>query len=221
MYEIFEELLKEKGLKPIDVSRATGISSSTLTDWKMGRSVPKRDKMQKIASFLGVSDEYLNTGIEKQEIDEVNTPKARKRAAKRLDKALNIAGISAADLARASEVSKSSISQYLSSDHIPSEENATRMGNVLNVNPLWLMGFDAPMNTKSTADQDDRLASIIDYFQLLNDTGRDTAVARMRELTQIHDYVSQPDAYQVHADAIRQVNALEESRSKKHRKTIS
>lgn len=221
MYEIFEELLKEKGLKPIDVSRATGISSSTLTDWKMGRSVPKRDKMQKIASFLGVSDEYLNTGIEKQEIDEINTPKARKRAAKRLDKALNIAGISAADLARASEVSKSSISQYLSSDHIPSEENATRMGNVLNVNPLWLMGFDAPMNTKSTADQDDRLASIIDYFQLLNDTGRDTAVARMRELTQIHDYVSQPDAYQVHADAIRQVNALEESRSKKHRKTIS
>lgn len=221
MYEIFEELLREKGLKPIDVSRATGISSSTLTDWKMGRSVPKRDKMQKIASFLGVSEEYLNTGIEKQEIDEINTPKARKRAAKRLDKALNIAGISAADLARASEVPKSSISQYLSSDHIPSEENATRMGNVLNVNPLWLMGFDAPMNTKSTADQDDRLASIIDYYQLLNDVGRDTAVARMRELTQIHDYVSQPDAYQVHADAIRQVNAIEESRNKKHRKTIS
>ena len=91
----------------------------------------------------------------------------------------------------------------------------------MNVNPLWLMGFDAPMNTKSTADQDDRLSSIIDYYQLLNDIGRDTAVARMRELTQIHDYVSQPDAYQVHADAIRQVNAIEESRNKKHRKTIS
>lgn len=221
MYEIFEELLREKGLKPIDVSRATGISSSTLTDWKMGRSVPKRDKMQKIASFLGVSEEYLNTGIEKQEIDEINTPKARKRAAKRLDKALNMTGISAADLARTSEVSKSSISQYLSGSHIPSEENATRMGNVLNVNPLWLMGFDTPMTVNSTAEQDSRLASIIDYYQLLNDTGRDTAVARMRELTQIHDYVSQPDAYQVHADAIRQVNAIEESRNKKHRKTIS
>lgn len=221
MYEIFEALLKEKGLKPIDVSRATGISSSTLTDWKMGRSVPKRDKMQKIATFLGVSAEYLDTGNERLDNDEINTPKAKKRAAKRLDKALNMAGISADALARASEVSKSSISQYLSGSHIPSEENATKLGNVLNVNPLWLMGFDTPMTVNGAAEQDSRLASIIDYYNLLNDTGRDTAVARMRELTQIHDYVSQPDAYQIHADAIRQVNAIEESRNKKHRKTIS
>ncbi len=153
--------------------------------------------------------------------DSLESPKAKKRAAKRLDKALNMTGISAADLSHASEVSKSSISQYLSGSHIPSEENATKMGSVLNVNPLWLMGFDAPMTASSTAEHDERLACIIDYYQLLNDVGRDTAVARMRELTQIHDYVSQPDAYQVHADAIRQVNAIEESRSKKSRKTIS
>ena len=108
MYEIFEELLKERGLKPIDVSRATGISSSTLTDWKMGRSVPKRDKMQKIATFLNVSAEYLDTGIEKDD-DELNTPKTRKRVAKRLDKALNMNKISANDLASASGVAKSSI----------------------------------------------------------------------------------------------------------------
>lgn len=152
--------------------------------------------------------------------DSLESPKAKKRAAKRLDKALNMTGISAADLSHASEVSKSSISQYLSGSHIPSEENATKMGSVLNVNPLWLMGFDAPMTVNGAAEQDSRLASIIDYYNLLNDTGRDTAVARMRELTQIHDYVSQPDAYQVHADAIRQVNAIEESRNKKHRKTI-
>lgn len=66
MYEIFQKLLDKRGLKAFDVSKATGISSSTLTDWKKGRSVPKQDKMQKIAEFLGVSLEYLMTGEEKE-----------------------------------------------------------------------------------------------------------------------------------------------------------
>ncbi len=65
MYEIFQELLAKRGLKAFDVSKATGISSSTLTDWKKGRSIPKQDKMQKIANYLGVSVEYLMTGKEK------------------------------------------------------------------------------------------------------------------------------------------------------------
>ncbi|MCM1171185.1 MAG: helix-turn-helix domain-containing protein [Clostridium sp.] len=66
MYEIFQKLLKNAGLKPSDVTKATGIASSTLTDWKMGRSTPKQDKMQQIADFLGVSLTYLMTGKEKE-----------------------------------------------------------------------------------------------------------------------------------------------------------
>lgn len=62
MYEIFQELLSRDGVKPYDVSKATGISTSTLTDWKMGRSTPKQDKLQKIADYFGVSLEYLTTG---------------------------------------------------------------------------------------------------------------------------------------------------------------
>lgn len=64
MYEIFQELLSRDGVKPYDVSKATGISTSTLTDWKMGRSTPKQDKLQKIADYFGVSLEYLTTGKE-------------------------------------------------------------------------------------------------------------------------------------------------------------
>lgn len=62
MYEIFAKLLKERGLKHADIVKATGVSSGTLTDWKMGRYVPKADKRQKIADYLGVSLEYLDTG---------------------------------------------------------------------------------------------------------------------------------------------------------------
>ena len=64
MYEIYQRLLDEKGLKNADVARATGISNMTLSDWKRGKSVPKSDKMQKIAEFLNVTEDYLRTGKE-------------------------------------------------------------------------------------------------------------------------------------------------------------
>jgi transcriptional regulator with XRE-family HTH domain len=65
MYEIFRQLMEEKGMKHSDVSKATGISTSALTDWKKGRYTPKADKLQKLADLFGVSVEYLMTG-EKQ-----------------------------------------------------------------------------------------------------------------------------------------------------------
>lgn len=67
MYEIFLKLLKAKGCSAYQVSKATGIAQSTLSDWKSGKSVPKADKIQKIADFFGVSAEYLMTGNEGDE----------------------------------------------------------------------------------------------------------------------------------------------------------
>ena len=64
MYEIFAKLLKAKGCTAYQVSKATGIVQSTLSDWKNGKSIPKADKIQKIADFFGVSAEYLMTGKE-------------------------------------------------------------------------------------------------------------------------------------------------------------
>ena len=66
MYEIFEQLLQEKGVKAADVTRATGISSTVFSEWKKGKSTPKADKRKKIADYFGVSLEYLDTGIEPQ-----------------------------------------------------------------------------------------------------------------------------------------------------------
>lgn len=47
MYEIFLKLLKAKGCSAYQVSKATGIAQSTLSDWKNGKSIPKADKIQK------------------------------------------------------------------------------------------------------------------------------------------------------------------------------
>lgn len=62
MYDVYEKLRNEKGLSNAEVSRATGVSTATLSQWKTGRYTPKMDKLEKIASFLSVPVEYLVTG---------------------------------------------------------------------------------------------------------------------------------------------------------------
>lgn len=66
MYNIFEDLCAKNGVTPYKVSKATGIATSTLSDWKKGISTPKQDKLMKIADYFGVSLEYLMTGKEPQ-----------------------------------------------------------------------------------------------------------------------------------------------------------
>ena len=58
-YKIFENLLKLNKTTVYRVSKTTGISASTFTDWKTGRSVPKLDKIKLIADYFGVSLDYM------------------------------------------------------------------------------------------------------------------------------------------------------------------
>lgn len=70
MYSLFEKLCSEKGVTPYRVCKGTGISTSTLSNWKAGRYTPKQDKLKKIADFLGVSVDYLITGKEEDAVAE-------------------------------------------------------------------------------------------------------------------------------------------------------
>ena len=64
MYEIFSKLLHTYGVTPYKVSKETGVSQSTLSDWKLGKVTPKSDTMKKLADYFGVSIDYLMTGKE-------------------------------------------------------------------------------------------------------------------------------------------------------------
>lgn len=66
-YERYCMARDSKGLKDANVASGTEIGKSTFSDWKSGRSVPKSDKLHKIAEFLDVSFEWLSTGEEKEE----------------------------------------------------------------------------------------------------------------------------------------------------------
>lgn len=59
MYEKFEELLKKNNVTPYRVHKETGISTATLSDWKNGKSEPKKDKIGKICEYFNVPLSYF------------------------------------------------------------------------------------------------------------------------------------------------------------------
>ena len=73
----------------------------------------------------------------------------------RLIKAMDRAGIRAADLARKTGLLESTISQYRSGYAKPKEERLALLANALHVNPVWLMGLDVPMDVQTNAQPTD------------------------------------------------------------------
>lgn len=100
--------------------------------------------------------------------------------AKRLQTALTNANMNQQELADKSGVSKSSISQYINGSHSPGNISAEKIGNVLKVEKLWLMGFDVEMESSDfgASDEYTRISAqigkydkraqqiIIDYWHL-------------------------------------------------------
>lgn len=59
MYNEYATLRDKAGVTDYAVSKATGISTATLTNWKYGRYNPKLDKLKTLADYFGVSVEYF------------------------------------------------------------------------------------------------------------------------------------------------------------------
>lgn len=59
MYNRYVLLRDEAGVTDYKVSEDTGITKSTFSDWKSGRSNPKLEKLGKLASYFGVPIEYF------------------------------------------------------------------------------------------------------------------------------------------------------------------
>lgn len=59
MYKKYAKLRDKKGVTDYEVSKITGVSTSTLTNWKYGRYTPKVDKLKILADYFGVSIEYF------------------------------------------------------------------------------------------------------------------------------------------------------------------
>ncbi len=59
MYKKFQALLEKSGKTAYQVSKDTGISTATLSNWKNGNYCPKIDKLMILAKYFGVPIEEL------------------------------------------------------------------------------------------------------------------------------------------------------------------
>ena len=59
MYEKYVEIGDAKEITDNRAPEDTGITKSTFSDWKSGRSNPKLDKLKILADYFGVTIEYF------------------------------------------------------------------------------------------------------------------------------------------------------------------
>lgn len=72
-YSNFEKIINAKGISAYKVSKETGVSTVTLSNWKKGKYTPKTDKLQSICDFLDVD---MGMIIETQKKENVPKPES-------------------------------------------------------------------------------------------------------------------------------------------------
>ena len=58
-YKKYEELLSKNNITSYKVAKDTKLYSALFSEWKVGKSCPKIDKIKILADYFGVSIEYF------------------------------------------------------------------------------------------------------------------------------------------------------------------
>ncbi len=95
--------------------------------------------------------------------------------AERLREAMNAAGKKQLDLAKATGLSHSTISRYLSGQMEPKQKAISRLAIVLGVSEMWLWGYDVPKSRTPEQKKNDDLVKVIaqlrkdaDFFEVVS-----------------------------------------------------
>lgn len=97
----------------------------------------------------------------------------------RLNEALYMRGMTAAELANASGINKSSLSRYLTGENIPRSKAIGKMAQALNVSPAWILGYNVTIDGKTVIEIDlnnlseENRTRLQAYYQALLDSQED------------------------------------------------
>lgn len=70
----------------------------------------------------------------------------------RLKYAMEIRNVKQAELSKATGISKTNMTYYISGKNKPREDKINLIAKELNVNPIWLLGYNVPMEQEQTAN---------------------------------------------------------------------
>lgn len=120
----------------------------------------------------------------------------------RIIEALELRGMKQSDLVNKTGIGKSSISTYISGLYEPKQKNIYKIAQALDVNETWLIGYEVPMDRSYNynldckeileedfaSDKSSFLNNMSKYYDLLNTSGREEALRRIKELSQLPQY---------------------------------
>lgn len=98
----------------------------------------------------------------------------------RLKEALATRGMKAIDLSEKLDISRGTISYYLSGKSSPKADRFNLISQTLNVSEAWLLGYDVPMERTPNQIRNDHLAKII--FKMRSDEDFFDVVCLLAEL---------------------------------------
>lgn len=116
----------------------------------------------------------------------------------RLKQALSIRNMKPIELSEQTGIPKSAISQYTSGYAKPKQDRIYLICKALDINEAWLMGYDVPMKKFSNAPNE--LPKILNYYNNLNNIGKQEATKRVEELSHIPKYTEKITLMAAHND---------------------
>ncbi len=104
----------------------------------------------------------------------------------------NFCGGNRMEFSRRTGIGKSSISQYVNRTNAPSNITAAKIGDAFSVNPMWVMGFDVPMeeppkdiaafNTLYLTAKENDLNGAVDLLDSMIKQPASQLIARLNEI---------------------------------------
>ena len=104
----------------------------------------------------------------------------------RLKIALSIRNMTQAELCQKTKIPKSALSEYIKGLYDPKQDRLLVLSEALNVDPVWLMGYDVPMeqNNKKEAPHEENLTEservVLELFRQIPEDQQPMVLAMIR-----------------------------------------
>ena len=96
-------------------------------------------------------------------------PERVARLQDRLKEALNVRGMKAIDLSEKLDISRGTISYYMSGKSSPKADRLNQICSVLSVSEAWMLGYDVPMDRTSEQKKNDNIVRFVAQMRKDND----------------------------------------------------
>jgi transcriptional regulator with XRE-family HTH domain len=87
----------------------------------------------------------------------------------RLKEALEIRGMKPIELSERLDISRGTISYYMSGKSSPKADRLNLICSTLNVSETWMLGYDVPMNRTAEQKKNDNIVKIVAQMRKEND----------------------------------------------------